>query len=445
MNSLYEWISKYQSLDEFILTKNRGYSYKDFFLLCSQAKKILQPLQAGDILMFSAKSPVEILIFLIGCLEKGGHFLPIYEKSTNEERIILRKKIYPHWEISNGKTLQKSQTYELNTKLNLSPGIIFQTSGGTGNSRFVHQSQENLLDNAYRASQYQCMNNKSKIFMPLTLSHSGGLNMQTLPAFIVKGRIHLESIQNILELEKVFDKSFTHTTLVPFHFRQIIKLKRWKKANFSWKMRILTGSCPIPNDFFEQAKSKKAHLLSVYGLTEIGPFVSTVEKKIDLGENIFPIGNGNGDFKLDISSQNEEILVKGPCMGKYIKREKYWLTHDCGNPWVFTGDRGKYKDGHLCYLGKIKREINLAGYKINPEEVEEVLKRHSQVQDCVVYAEKNDLYNEIPVVKIVATGVSSRDIYHFLRKKLTKFKIPRKIFFVENLDKRTSIGKVKVA
>ena len=447
MGTLYERAVKTEGGGRpFLSSYGHSYSYGDFSSLCRKAYDSLGFLRPGEVLLCHLPSSIEWLATLMASLERGIHFLPIYEGHTPEERDVLREKIHPHGEMLASGHLRP--LYSLSEGLDLPAGIIFQTSGGMGPSRFVHQSGENLLDNARRAARHQKIDCDSKIFMPLTFSHSGGLNMQTLPAFTAGAEVYLASKRSIGDWRKIFDGSYTHAVLVPYHLRRLMELPEWASADFSGKMTILTGSCPISGLLFKKTAEKAAHLLGVYGLTEIGPFVSTVEMIAGPPEeNIFPIGDGNGDYHFNISPENSEILVKGPCTGRYINRNKSWgwETHPCGGPWVKTGDRGEIREGQVYYLGKIKREINLAGLKINPEEVEEALREHPKVSDCFVYAVSRGRWGEVPTAKVVAHGVARRELRDFLKGKMAVFKIPHSFIFVEKLGERTSIGKVKAA
>ena len=444
MDTLYKLAKDRISEDIFISSGNRRLSYSDFFLNAKNAKNSLKQLHRGDILMCHFKSKVDFLSHLFASLELGVHFLPVYEHSTDWEKSELRKKICPHWEILDNGLLRP--LYLSREKLSLSAGVIFQTSGSLGPSRFIYQSQENLLNNAIKAKKYQSIDVNSKVFIPLTLSHSGGLNMQTLSTFIGGGGAYLANGCRHFDLMKIFQKKFSHALLIPSQFRLMTDCSHWVKSDFAGELTILTGSCPVPKEFYYMARKQGVRLLGVYGLTEIGPFVSVMDSNLIQKEikGMFPIGRSVDGFSLRLSSDGE-IMVKGPCTGKYIVRRggKDWKIKDCGNPWVSTGDKGLFKDS-LLYLGRKKREINISGFKINPEEIEEILRGHPKVEDCLVFGQKDKKRHEVPHIKVVAEGSSILELKKFLMERISAFKIPRKWFFVKDLGARTSIGKAKV-
>ena len=415
-----------------------------FFRLCEQAKGLLAEVREGDIVMFQSKSKEKFLSFLMATLERKAHFLPVYEYATKWEKDTVRRQIKPHWEVLDNGLVRP--LYCEHERLSLPSGVIFQTSGTSGSSRFVYQSQSSLIDNAHRAKRHQNISEQSRVLVPLTLCHTGGLNMQTLPAFLARGTVFFPKKMSASIFEKFFDEEFTHALLVPLHLRSLMNRSRWRNWKARGRPTILTGSCPVSDAFYKDAEEKNMHLLGVYGLTEVGPFVAATLGSGGDGGNVFPLGQSDEAFELKLNSEGE-ILIKGPCVGTYLSRtqEGAWHMANCGDPWVATGDRGEKKDGVFYYLGRIKREINFAGVKINPEEIEEVLKRHPQVQDCFVFGKHNILWHEIPYVKIMARGVSLEELKIFLREHISSRKIPHKWIFVDHLDRRTSIGKLKMS
>lgn len=443
MKTLYQLAENQRSNKPFISSEEGSLNYKDFFLYVRKAKTELNCLKPGEILLFYNKSPVKFLSFLMATLEKKAYFLPVYEHSSQCEYEYLKEKIRPHWEISPEGNLKS--LYLFTAKLDLPAGVIFQTSGSSGPSSFVYHSEKNLIENAERAKKYQGINEDSKAFVPITLSHTGGLNMQTLATFISGGEFYFSNEKGFLKLKFFFKRKFTHAVLVPPHLRYIIHSSQWKERAFKSQVTILTGSCPVSREFYKITEERNLRLLSVYGMTEIGPFISIMEKEFlkKNYEGLFPIGKSHPDFELRLSSR-KEILIKGPSTGKYIERtKKDWKVFNCGEPWVYSGDKGLKKGDIFYYQGRIKREINLGGFKINPEKIEEILKQHPKIKNCLVYAEKNPLWHEIPVAKIISNPVSVSELKTFLEKQVGRLSIPRKWLFVDSLN-QTSIGKVKV-
>ena len=87
--------------------------------------------------------------------------------------------------------------------------------------------------------------------------------------------------------------------------------------------------------------------------------------------------------------------------------------------------------------------INVGGYKVNPSEVEDVIRCIDGVRDVSVYALANSVLGNIVASDIVIdTDISEADIRKALQGILQNFKIPRVIKFVKSIEK-TRTGKIK--
>ena len=115
-----------------------------------------------------------------------------------------------------------------------------------------------------------------------------------------------------------------------------------------------------------------------------------------------------------------------------------------GHRYSFPGDFGRYApDGELILLGRGSNCINTGGEKVFPEEVEEVLKAHPDVYDCLVVGVPDDRFGES-----IAAVVSARpghapdegDLAAFVRGVLAGYKTPRRFIFVDAI-RRAANGK----
>src|SRR6185503_9997317 len=92
----------------------------------------------------------------------------------------------------------------------------------------------------------------------------------------------------------------------------------------------------------------------------------------------------------------------------------------------------------------IKELIITGGFNVAPTEVESVLRQHPQVVDAAVVGLPSDHSGEEVVAAVVVDGTADLDveaIREFARTILTPYKVPRRIFIVDELPK-SLIGKV---
>jgi fatty-acyl-CoA synthase len=101
-------------------------------------------------------------------------------------------------------------------------------------------------------------------------------------------------------------------------------------------------------------------------------------------------------------------------------------------------------EGTLTLLGRGSQCINSAGEKIFPEEVEEVLKLHPAVEDCLVFGVPDERFGQrvAAVVSLVdeTASVSESALLDGAREYLASYKLPRQVITVETVP-RTATGK----
>ena len=112
--------------------------------------------------------------------------------------------------------------------------------------------------------------------------------------------------------------------------------------------------------------------------------------------------------------------------------------------WIYTGDLGYQDyDGYIFLSGRAKDFIKRGGEMISPEEVEQVLRSHPDIEDAAVIGVPDVEWGE--EVRAVVVGRSEQIdedmIIEFCRDKIAGFKRPRSVVFVGELP-RNVMGKV---
>jgi len=112
--------------------------------------------------------------------------------------------------------------------------------------------------------------------------------------------------------------------------------------------------------------------------------------------------------------------------------------------WFLTGDRAVMQaGGALTYLGRNDDMMNAQGYRVAPQEVEEVLVLHPSVSECGVTEVAVEEGLSIISAWIVADGdVESGALRAHCAQHLAAYKIPRSFHRIEALP-RTANGKIQ--
>jgi long-chain acyl-CoA synthetase len=128
------------------------------------------------------------------------------------------------------------------------------------------------------------------------------------------------------------------------------------------------------------------------------------------------------------------LEVRGRAVG-----ETYWpeaapnLAEGCFR----TNDLAEIMDEFIYLRGRAGDQMNIAGRKLSPEDIENVLLAHPQVRECLVFgAPSKDAERTDTIVACVAANadVSGESLKHFLLEKLPAWQIPREWLFVKSLE-----------
>ena len=103
--------------------------------------------------------------------------------------------------------------------------------------------------------------------------------------------------------------------------------------------------------------------------------------------------------------------------------------------WFHTGDMGRLdSDGFLFLTGRLKEMIDRGGEKVNPEEVEGALEAHPAVAEAAVFAiSHRTLGEDVAAAVVLREGAvaSEVEMRRFAAVRLARFKVPRRIVFLE--------------
>jgi acyl-CoA synthetase (AMP-forming)/AMP-acid ligase II len=115
-----------------------------------------------------------------------------------------------------------------------------------------------------------------------------------------------------------------------------------------------------------------------------------------------------------------------------------------GPDWIGTTDLGYVdEDGFVFITGRSDGAINRGGYKIAPEAVADVLRRHPAVRDAAVVGLPDARLGEVPVaaieVKAGASAPSESELLAFARKHLLAYQTPARIVVTPELPRNASL------
>jgi long-chain acyl-CoA synthetase len=331
------------------------------------------------------------------------------------------------------------------------------TGGTTGVAKAAMLTHRNIVANMEQASAWmgpRFTEGQEIVMSPLPLYHVFSLTVNCL-LFLKWGA------QNVLVtnprdfpafIKLLQTQPFTVLTAVSTLMNALMNQPGFSAIDFSRVKLTVAGAMALSRPVGERwNKLTKSALIEGYGLTEASPVVcaNPVDGTGRLGSIGLPFPST--EVKLVDDDRNEvapgesgELAVRGPqVMRGYWNRadETQNVLHD---GWLYTGDVAQMDaDGFLRIVDRKKDMILVSGFNVYPNEVEEVLLQHPDVQEAGAVGMPDEKSGEVVKVVVVKKreGLTAEELVEFCREKLAAYKVPKHVEFRSELPK-TNVGKV---
>lgn len=212
---------------------------------------------------------------------------------------------------------------------------------------------------------------------------------------------------------------------------------------------MLLGGGPAPRPLLEACKEKGIPVYQTYGMTETASQIATLAPEYSLtklgsaGKPLFPAELCIlKDGKPAAPHEAGEIVVKGPNVTKGYWQRPEATAQAIRGGWFFTGDIGYLdEDGFLYVLDRRSDLIISGGENVYPAEVEAVLLSHSDVEEAGVTGVENETWGQVPYAFVRLKRGASPDeaaLRAFCRERLAKYKVPARIYFVDELPRNAA-------
>ncbi|MFB1008664.1 MAG: fatty acid--CoA ligase [Sulfurospirillum sp.] len=380
--------------------------------------------------------------------------------STKIEKIVWTDK-YDNLDERNYSFTEIDASLETHERLVKSPRLddlacIVYTSGTTGKPKGAMLSYRNFFSNAIAGSISFQITEKDRFIVFLPMFHSFTLSiMVLLPMFTCSSIVIVRSVFPFANvLKQTLLKQVTIFLGVPTLYNALLKAKiPWY---FMWfnKVRIfISGSAPLSEQSLNEfnAKFKKATLLEGYGLSECSPAVSVNrldrQKALSVGLPLpsYEVKIVNEEMMEVKTGEVGEIMVKGDCVMQGYLNHADATDETIMNGWLLTGDLGKKDEDGFIYIVDRKKDLIISkGINIYPREIEEVIYKYEGVDAVAVIGLRDETKDEDVLAFIQpkeGVELQEMELRQYLKKHLANFKLPKHIYFVEELPKNAT-GKV---
>ena len=270
--------------------------------------------------------------------------------------------------------------------------------------------------------------------------------LRSAACYILIERFNLDEYLELCENEKV-----TVLTGMPPVIHSLTTINAQKQLKTV--REIISGGGPLHKKIWKDFhQTYRIPIINAYGLSEtivIG--TGTVIRPEDYREadrfesvghpvcfsEVKIVDEHNSDKILPQYEQGE-ITLRGPAVAKgYWGNEEKTKSAFLDDGWFLTGDVGYLDEDNRLFITDRKKDmIVMSGWKIYPTEVEEVLIKYPAVKEIAIFSINDCHRGEIPVAAVVWEKEADEEgLISYARENLSRYKVPRKIFALDELPR----------
>jgi fatty-acyl-CoA synthase len=344
----------------------------------------------------------------------------------------------------------------------LSPDDVINmqyTSGTTGFPKGVMLTHSNIVNNARNIAECMKLTAEDRLCIPVPFFHCFGCVLGTMACVSVGATmVPLTVFDAGKVLETVEKEQCTGLHGVPTMFIAELNHPDYPKRNLrSLRTGIMAGSnCPIELMRRVTQEMGIRELTIAYGQTESSPVITQTRTDDPLEVRVSTVGRPLPGVEVKIvDPQTGETLAPGKqgelCTRGYHVMKGYYNMPEATREaidedgWLHTGDLAvQDENGYFRITGRLKDMIIRGGENIYPREVEEFLFTHPGILDVQIVGVPDSTYGEIPVafVRKKEESLTAEDVIRFCDGKISRYKIPVHVIFVEEYPV-TASGKIQ--
>jgi long-chain acyl-CoA synthetase len=368
---------------------------------------------------------------------------------------VVEKIICRNGDVSFEELLAKgSPSFKAVDRERTDTAAVLYTGGTTGTPKGVMLSHENINAAIHTVvfNERSTENDRALCFLPFnhvfgqmhimnaTILSAGCLEM--LPAF------DQEKVLDVIKKGRV-----TKLYAVPTVYVRLLTLDRLKERLGAVRYCFSAAASMAAETVRQWKERTDLSIYEGYGMTEAAP---TVTYNHYFRHVIGSIGTEVPGVEIQLrdesgkqvgKGQKGEICVRGPNIMKgYLDNPEGTAAAFWERGWFRSGDVGQIDDdGYYYIVDRIKDMIITGGENVYPKEVEEVIYKRPEVQECAVIGMPDSEWGERVTAFIIpkpGEKVDEKALKAFLKEHLSAFKVPKEFFVVDDLP-MTPAGKIQ--
>jgi long-chain acyl-CoA synthetase len=393
-----------------------------------------------------------------------GDALPAMNKLITNVVVKHVKKMVPPWQIAGtvrfNAALREGGNLELEDVPITQDDIAFlqYTGGTTGVAKGVVLSHGNLVANLQQVGSWiarDLLNGKETAVVPLPLYHVYALTSNLVFMKIGARIVLVTNPRDMPAFIAVLKKErFTAMIGVNTLYAALLEAPAFKEVDLSNLKMTSAGGMAVQRVVAEHWKQRTGNpIIEGYGLTETSPVAIS---------NILDIKDWTGTIGVPIPSTEAaildddgeamgigevgEICIRGPQVMKcYWNRPNETANVFTADGWLRTGDMGFMDErGYFKITDRKKDMIIVSGFKVFPNEVEDVIAAHPGVLEVAAIGVPDPRSGEAVKVFVVKRQpeLTEQILLEHCRQQLTAYKVPKQIEFRTEPLPKSNIGKM---
>ena len=380
--------------------------------------------------------------------------IPEYERAKQLKDLRSVKAVHLTSDFTYGGLIGDQSSDEPDVQVDENdPFAVLLTSGTTGFPKGCLATQRTFV--------FHCINNaiekglgahdKAILSSPIYFNAGRSFTLGIIyfgGTMILHERFDAEEVLKTIEREKV-----TYVGAVPVMCERMLHVLEIKKYDTTTlRCLAITGGKVHPAVLESLQKNLTPNIYRTYASTDSGQMA--ISKPGDAPSKAHSAGRPvwcvdlrivDDDGKPVPVGEVGEIICQSP-----LATHGYYKNPDATNAffrdgWFHTGDLGYFdEEGYLFIAGRKKDMVKSGGISIYPLEIESVIYCHPDILEAAVIGVPDPQWGEaLKAVIVLKPGarLSAEAVQEFCRERLSAYKVPKSVDFVESLP-HTEVGKV---
>ncbi len=303
--------------------------------------------------------------------------------------------------------------------------IEVKTSGSTGTPKIIRLAKERMIASANATGKFFDLKPNDKALLCLPCDYIAGKMMVVRAIVLGLDLYSVEPTGNPLQNDFIQNITFQFGAMIPL---QVLNSLENNPTQFNQIGKVIIGGGVVDNNLLQKLQKTNNQCFATYGMTETITHIA--------------VKTLNGEYKSDVYQALEQVEFSQDNRDCLVINAPYLSANK-----IITNDIIKlYSKSEFEWLGRFDNVINTGGIKVNPEKIEAKIAQFINT-DFFIASEADEKLGEKVILIIEQTiefegQFNSNLLKKQLAKSLTKFEIPKAIYYLLNFE-RTETGKIQ--